>query len=422
MTEITWPGAEGLPQLPFKRLFIPVKRTPRDGAQIVTAYTDGQVTLRSNRAKVGYHEAADTSTYLGVRKGDFVVHGLDIMRGSVGVSDSDGVISPVCTVCIPTPLIEPRYAAYAMRLQAASDFPKALARGVREGGADFRRWDTLAELPLPVPPLGEQRAIADYLDRETAQIDAFIAKNEKLITLLTERRSVAVDRAIGWGTTPDVATGEWLGCVPNGWSLAPLRRWMRFITSGSRGWGQFYSEEGSEVFLRIGDLQRDRLELRPVARQRVELPVGEEGVRARTQPGDLLISITADLGSVAVIDVADAGAYVSQHVALVRFDKERLNSRFGAYVVSSSAGKTHFEKAAYGGTKIQLSLPDVREMPIAVPSLDEQVRIVQHLDAVTDDVDEAIETARRAIELARERRAALISAAVTGKIDVGVAV
>ena len=422
MTEITWPGAEGLPQLPFKRLFIPVKRTPRDGAQIVTAYTDGQVTLRSNRAKVGYHEAADTSTYLGVRKGDFVVHGLDIMRGSVGVSDSDGVISPVCTVCIPTPLIEPRYAAYAMRLQAASDFPKALARGVREGGADFRRWDTLAELPLPVPPLGEQRAIADYLDRETAQIDAFIAKNEELITLLTERRSVAVDRAIGWGTTPDVATGEWLGCVPNGWSLAPLRRWMRFITSGSRGWGQFYSEEGSEVFLRIGDLQRDRLELRPVARQRVELPVGEEGVRARTQPGDLLISITADLGSVAVIDVADAGAYVSQHVALVRFDKERLNSRFGAYVVSSSAGKTHFEKAAYGGTKIQLSLPDVREMPIAVPSLDEQVRIVQHLDAVTDDVDEAIETARRAIELARERRAALISAAVTGKIDVGVAV
>ena len=199
MTEITWPGAEGLPQLPFKRLFIPVQRTPRDGAQIVTAYTDGQVTLRSNRAKVGYHEAADTSTYLGVRKGDFVVHGLDIMRGSVGVSDSDGVISPVCTVCIPTPLIEPRYAAYAMRLQAASDFPKALARGVREGGADFRRWDTLAELPLPVPPVDEQRAIADYLDRETAQIDAFIAKNEELITGSSDIR---------WGSWGESAGGE----------------------------------------------------------------------------------------------------------------------------------------------------------------------------------------------------------------------
>ncbi len=421
MTAITWPGADGLPQLPFKRLFTPVKRTPLEGAQIVTAYTDGQVTLRSNRAKIGYHEAADTSTYLGVRKGDFVVHGLDIMRGSVGVADSDGLISPVCTVCVPTSFIEPRYAAYAMRLQAASGFPRALARGVREGGADFRRWDTLAELPLPVPPVDVQRAIADYLDRETAQIDAFIAKNEELITLLTERRTVAVDRAIGWGSTPGEAKGDWLGRVPAGWSLVPIRRCTRFVTSGSRGWGQFYSDAGSDIFLRIGDLQRDRLELRSVERQRIELPVGEEGVRARTRAGDLLISITADLGSVAAIEPPDAGAYVSQHVALVRLDPERLNPRFAGYVVSSSAGKTHFEKAAYGGTKVQLSLPDVREMLIAVPPMEEQVRIVQHLDAMTDDVDAAIGTARKAIVLARERRAALISAAVMGKINVGAA-
>lgn len=133
-----------------------------------------------------------------------------------------------------------------------------------------------------------------------------------------------------------------------------------------------------------------------------------------------MISITADLGSVAVIGASDAGAYVSQHVALVRIDRERLNPRFGAYAVSSSAGKTHFEKAAYGGTKIQLSLPDVKEMPIAVPPLKEQNRIVELLDSVTEDVDGAIATARKAIELARERRAALISASVTGKIDVGV--
>jgi type I restriction enzyme S subunit len=122
-----------------------------------------------------------------------------------------------------------------------------------------------------------------------------------------------------------------------------------------------------------------------------------------------------------VIDVADAGAYVSQHVALVRLAQEKLNSRYGAYVIGSSAGKTHFQKAAYGGTKVQLSLPDVREMPIAVPPLNEQVRTVQHLDAVTDDIDNAMRSARRAIELGRDRRAALISAAVMGKLDVGVA-
>ncbi|MBN8204849.1 restriction endonuclease subunit S [Microbacterium esteraromaticum] len=353
-----------------------------------------------------------------VEAGDYVSH-LRSFQGGLEFAGMPGKVSAAYTVLKPKVAIEPRFFKYLFKSDLYIQALQTTTDQLRDGQSI--RYGQFALIPLPRPAIEEQRAIADYLDRETAQIDAFIAKNEELISLLTERRAVAVDRAIGWGTTPDVATGEWLGCVPNGWSLAPLRRWMRFITSGSRGWGQFYSDEGSDVFLRIGDLQRDRLELRPVARQRVELPVGEEGVRARTQPGDLLISITADLGSVAVIDIADAGAYVSQHVALVRLDKERLNSRFGAYVVSSSAGKTHFEKAAYGGTKIQLSLPDVREMPIAVPSLDEQVRIVQHLDAVTDDVDEAIETARRAIELARERRAALISAAVTGKIDVGVA-
>lgn len=230
MSQIEWPGAAGMPQLPFKRLFKPVKRPVPEGAGIVTAYTDGQVTLRSNRSKVGYHEAADTSTYLGVKRGDFVVHGLDIMRGSVGVSDSDGAISPVCTVCRPTGLAEPRYAAYAMRLQAASDFPRALARGVREGGADFRRWDTLAELPLPVPPIVEQRAIADFLDRETAQIDAFIAKSDELIDLLIERKSAAVARLVlGLDHAVQVRDEVNTDGSPTHWTAGPVKRFLRSL-------------------------------------------------------------------------------------------------------------------------------------------------------------------------------------------------
>ena len=161
-------------EVSFRRIFEKVDRPLPVDAQMVTAYTDGQVTLRSNRDKKSYHEAANMSGYQGVKAGDFVVHGLDILRGSIGVSDSEGAISSVCSVCVPIREAEPRFFAYAMRAQAWSGVPRALAKGVREGGADFRRWETLADLPLPVPPLAEQRAIADYLDAETARIDALI--------------------------------------------------------------------------------------------------------------------------------------------------------------------------------------------------------------------------------------------------------
>lgn len=336
-------------------------------------------------------------------------------KGMAARLEIDSTLNQSLAAIVPGASLDYRFLQYWL----ASNYLniRGLAGGDLRDGLNLQH---IGSIQVPRPLVEEQRAIADYLDRETAQIDAFIAKNEELIALLTERRSAAIDRAIAWGAAARAGTEGWLGGVPTGWSLAPLRRWVRFITSGSRGWGRFYSDQGSDVFLRIGDLQRDRLELRAVERQRVDLPENEEGLRARAREGDLLISITADLGSVAVVGASDAGAYVSQHVALVRIDRERLNPRFGAYVVSSSAGKTHFEKAAYGGTKIQLSLPDVKEMPIAVPSLKEQNRIVELLDSVTADVDGAIATARKAIVLARERRAALISASVTGKIDLGV--
>ena len=404
MSEITWPGAEGLPQLPFKRLFTPVKRTPRDGAQIVTAYTDGQVTLRSNRAKIGYHEAADTSTYLGVRKGDFVVHGLDIMRGSVGVSDSDGVISPVCTVCIPTPLIEPRYAAYAMRLQASSDFPKALARGVREGGADFRRWDTLAELPLPVPPVEEQRATADYLDRETAQIDAFIAKNEDLITLLTERRSAVVADGIEGSATSD--RGEKLGysCrVGNG--STPRRDEARYWGGGDFPW--LTSSVVNQDRVRSADQFVTR-----VARAECHLP--------SVAPGAIVVGLTGEGRTRGMATIVDIEATINQHLAYIQPDVRRWVPEYLLWLLRSRYRWLRDVSDANGATKGGLTVEQLRSMRVTRPSLPEQRRLVSAIESQTAAISHAVDVAARGVALAWERRAALISAAVTGKIDLGV--
>lgn len=395
MTGIVWPAARELPQLPFKRLFRPVKRPPLPGAPIVTAYTDGQVTLRANRAKVGYHEASDTSTYLGVRKGDFVVHGLDIMRGSVGVSDSDGVISPVCTVCLPTALVEPRYVAYAIRVQAASGFPKALARGVREGGADFRRWDTLAELPIPVPALDAQRAIADYLDRETAQIDAFIAKNEELITLLTERRKSAVTQLV-LGDRGLETTGAGTSLS---WSRGPLKRYLK-LHDGQR--------------IPLSSLER-------AARPGEYDYYGASGVIDRVdgylfdQPRVLVSEDGANLllRSSPIAFTAQGKYWVNNHAHVlepidgdVDFWSERIEAEdVGPFVTGSAQPK--------------LTAEALMNLVVTAPAPSEQRIIARSVRLIKQKADKAIDVAHKAIRLARERRAALISAAVTGKIDVG---
>ena len=116
---------------------------------------------------------------------------------------------------------------------------------------------------------------------------------------------------------------EWLGEVPDHWDLILLKRDLNFLTSGSRGWAEHYSDEGS-LFIRIGNLTRESTLLDLSDIQRVIVPSGSEGERSRLRGGDLLFSITAYLGSVAVVPDDLEPAYVSQHVALARLRRRRL--------------------------------------------------------------------------------------------------
>jgi type I restriction enzyme S subunit len=124
------------------------------------------------------------------------------------------------------------------------------------------------------------------------------------------------------------------------------------------------------------------------------------------------------LGSVAVVPEQLESAYVSQHIALARLRKSRLSSKWVGFVALSVVGQTWFDTQSYGGTKIQLSLDDVRDLPIPVPPPEEQTTIIEFLEAQTAKFDALTAEAQRAIDLLQERRTALISAAVTGQIDV----
>lgn len=195
-----------------------------------------------------------------------------------------------------------------------------------------------------------------------------------------------------------------------------LKNLSVFVTSGSRGWAEYYADDGA-TFVRIGNLQRNSINPDLNDIQYVRVPLGAEGERTRIQEGDVLISITADLGSVAAASPVLKDAYVSQHVALVRLN-EGVEARWLAYSVMGDLAKSHFKMASYGGTKVQLSLEDVRETPVIVPSLEEQKVIAAYLDLETAKLDVLRQKLEQSIAHLREYRAALITAAVTGQIDV----
>lgn len=294
---------------------------------------------------------------------------------------------------------EPRFWLYAL---AASYSTGLTARSVRRTtGIQNLDSSTYFNEKYPCPPLARQVEIADYLDRETAQIDNLIAEQERLIELLRERRQAVIDSVIDSVEAP----------------RGQLRRAITFLTSGSRGWGAYYADAGAR-FLRIGNLPRRSLALRGQV-QRISLPEGvTEGERTKLQLHDLLFSITAYLGSVAVVDAAWAGGYVSQHVALCRMDSARLEPHFVGWSMLATNGQHQLNVGAAGGTKVQLALDDIRGLEVAYPSLEEQRRIVKLLDTRTAKIDQLIAEAELFIRLARERRSALITAAVTGQIEI----
>lgn len=363
---------------------------------------------------------ASFETYQVISRNDIVLRLTDLQNDKrslrSAISPERGIITSAYLAVTPTRIL-PNFLSYLLRAYDMQKVFYAMGGGLRQS----MKFSDMKRLPLVVPPEPLQESITAYLDHETAQIDDLIAKQERLIELLAEQRQAIITHAISRGLDPTAATKPsripWLGDIPESWRTMELKRVLTYITSGSRGWAEFYADKGTP-FVRIGNLTRGHLHLDMSETQHVDIPRDSEGTRAVVEAGDVLFSITAYLGSVAVASEDESGSYVSQHVALTRLDQNRLQSRFLAYFVLSEFGQRQLNEGAYGGTKLQLSLEDIKRLWIPVPEISEQIEISRHLDASTTRIDALLALARQSISLLLERRSALISAAVMGVIDI----
>jgi len=275
---------------------------------------------------------------------------------------------------------------------------------------------------VDLAPSAEQRVIADFLDRETEQIDALVAKKQRLIELLQEERTAVISHTVTKGLDPEAPMKdsgiEWLSRMPAAWEVRRLKQLTEFVTSGSRGWAEFYADEGP-IFIRITNLDRKSVDLELSNVQHVNPPVGSEGERTRVRAGDVLVSITADVGTVGIVPDGLGAAYVNQHTALIRPQSSSVEPRWLALALHSGVGQRQFAALLQGGTKLGLNLDDVRNLIVPVPPLADQRRLMRHIDDAGERLGTLSATVSSALERLREHRSALITAAVTGQIDVG---
>ncbi|MCV7043060.1 hypothetical protein BST36_29840 [Mycolicibacterium moriokaense] len=280
--------------------------------------------------------------------------------------------------------------------------------------------EKLRALRIPSWAPGVQRAIADYLDRVTGRIDMLIAEQQKLIKLLGERRQALIEKRVACGlddrTSFKTSTLAWTEKVPTHWRVANIRRFAQMKTghTPSRSVPEYW-ENCTIPWFTLADVWQLRDSRRMYLGETSSL-ISEDGLAnsaAELLPaGTVVLSRTASVGFAGIMPTAMA---TSQDFWNWMCGPE-LEPAYLVYVFR--AMRNEFQALMIGSTHKTIYQPVAAAMRIPVPPLDEQRGIVAHLDEQTARIDTLIAESERFIELARERRAALITAAVTGQIDV----
>jgi type I restriction enzyme S subunit len=268
------------------------------------------------------------------------------------------------------------------------------------------------KLKIPVPPITQSKkidAILSSVDEAIASTQAVIDQTRKVKQGLLQQ---LLTRGIGHTKFKESAIGK----IPVEWQCQKLSSLVSFVTSGSRGWASYYSESGA-LFLRITNLNRNSIILNLTDTRYVSLPENvSEGQRTRLNPGDILISITADLGKVAVVPPEGIGeAYVNQHISLVRPVKLKVIPEFLGYALTSPIVQSQFLALNDPGAKAGFNLSSIRNLRVPIPPLLEQQNIVDKLNSF----NKYLENTSKELFRLNQLKQGLIQDLLTGRVRVG---
>ena len=389
----------GWRSVPFGRAATRTKESGRPDLPPLSVFLGAGVVPRDSREDNHNQLGEDLGKYLVVRPGDLVFNKLRTWQGGLGASEHEGIVSPAYFVCRPTPDYDSRFLQYLLLSDAYLQELTRVSKWQPPSQFDIG-WEQLRAVPIVSPDVPAQRAIADYLDTETARIDALITKKQRMIELLDERLHVERRR-----------------------SFADSRGWrLKHLLRAPMAYGilvpEFVDPDSGVRMLRITNLDSSG---GVVMSEVVWVPqaLSDEYRRTLVASGDLVVSVVGSMGRAAVISNEVEGSNLNRALARVQ-----LRSDLDPWIMWHWTQTIDFldqARLATGGGTAQptLNLGDLAEFIVGLPADPTQ------WSEIAANLSEAYEAhllltsrLRRQIELLREHRQALITAAVTGEFEV----
>lgn len=420
-------GVEWLGNVPthwsIQRLATLYRETSREGnhslpvlsISIHNGISDEELSSEDRERQVRHIE--DRTKYKRVRPNDLAYNMMRAWQGAFGAVQVEGLVSPAYVVAEPTREMHSAYMEHLLRTPMAIEEMWRYSRGI----ADFRLrlyWEEFRDIRVCVPPSSEQQTILTALERETARIDKLIKRKTRFIELLAEKRRALITHAVTKGLNPKVEMNdsgvEWLGEVPKHWRVGRLKHLGR-LKGGSGFPPHLQRRPDNEMpFYKVGDLGKspDGCHLGDTDNT-ITLEETKE-IGATVFP---LNTITwAKIGAALMLNrrrILRTPACLDNNMTGFTIDDSVVMLSFAFYLTSVIDFTVH----AKPGAVPSFSEGDQGELDVPIPSIEEQSQIAKYLDTQTLRIDALIAKTERSIELLREHRTALITAAVTGKID-----
>ena len=332
-------------------------------------YQDGTIPwVKTGDLKEKYLRATDEKiTEIGLKNSSARIYPKDTVLiamygatiGASSILKIEAATNQACAAFVKRDDVIPEY-LYAFLESQQSRFIKDAVGGAQPNiSAGY-----LKQIDMPLIPIEEQRRIAALLDKVSDLIAKRRAQLDKL-DLLVKARFVEM-----FG---DPVTN------PYGYPVHQLSDYIEFLTSGSRGWAQYFSDEG-EYFITIKNVKNCRITLNDV--QHIVPPDNAEAKRTKVQEGDLLISITADLGRTGVVtkEIADHGAYINQHLTCIRLNQKEVLPLYVAYYMESDAGKGQFQAKNQSAVKAGLNFNSINTLRLMVPPKEQQGSFIDFVE------------------------------------------
>lgn len=297
----------------------------------------------------------DTSNYKIVPFGAFAYNPSRINVGSISWQDKEKevIVSPLYNVFTLKHNVDARYLNYFFHSPYCMTYINAYATGSVRNTLDLK---SLGKIPIILPEEKEQKRVVKILDC----LIKIITHRKQALELMNE---LVKSRFVEMFGDPVFN--------PKEWPIYELSKYIQFLTSGSRGWSQYFTDNG-EYFITIKNVKNCQVILNDV--QYVVPPHNAEAKRTRVQEGDLLISITADLGRTGVVtrEIADHGGYINQHLTCVRLDRSAVRPLYVAFYMESEAGKRQFQTKNQSAVKAGLNFHSIKTLQIMVPPIELQ--------------------------------------------------